>query len=39
MVAEENGNRVFKIDDHIMCIASGLASDAIYLVDKMRKIG
>jgi 20S proteasome alpha/beta subunit len=34
-----NGDKIFKIDDHIYTIVSGMSADGDKLVDKMRLFG
>lgn len=35
-VQSATGDKIFKIDDHIFVIASGMAADGDKLIDKMR---
>ena len=37
MIQPENGEKVFKIDEHVFVIVSGLTADGNYLVDQLRQ--
>lgn len=39
LIPSKHGDKIFKIDEHISVIVSGLASDANYLIEHIRKEG
>lgn len=39
LIPSKHGDKIFKIDDHLFTVVSGLTSDANYLIDYIRKIG
>lgn len=39
LVSSKNGEKIFKVDDHIYAIVSGLTSDGNYLIEYLRKEG
>ncbi|MEM4605790.1 MAG: archaeal proteasome endopeptidase complex subunit alpha [Candidatus Pacearchaeota archaeon] len=38
LIIESSSNKISQIDDHIMCVAAGILSDARILIDKARVI-
>ena len=39
LVPPKHGDKVYKIDDHLYVIVSGLTADANYLIDYIRRVG
>ena len=39
LIPSKHGEKIFKIDDHVSAIVSGLTSDANYLIEHIRKVG
>jgi len=38
LIVEESANKINEVDDHIICVAAGISSDARVLVDKARML-